>query len=84
VIKDVSTALRHDREKKITLPKLERELAVHLRVNVHQLDLASELFLTFPHALDLDEPYVVPCLDDLAGKHILGPIEAGFGRDGIA
>jgi hypothetical protein len=84
VIKDVSPALRQDREKEIALPKPEKELAIHPGIDVHQLDDVTELFMAFPHTLDLNEPYVVLCLDDLAGEHILGAVEAGFGRDGIA
>ena len=84
VIKDVSTALRQDREKKIALPKLKKELAVHPCMDVHQLDAAGEPFMAFPHALDLNEPCVVLCLHDLAGEHILGAVEAGLGRDWIA
>src|SRR5467141_971165 len=44
----------------------------------------SQPFVAFPHALDLNEPCMVFCLDHLAGKHILGAVETSFGRDGIA
>src|ERR1700716_1977650 len=83
MIKDFSTALRQDREKNIALSRLKKEFAVQRCVDVHQLDGASELFMAFPYALDLDEPCMIFCLDDLAGKPILGAVEAGFGRDGI-
>jgi hypothetical protein len=62
VIKDVSTALRQDREKNIALSSVKKELTVHRCVDVHQLDRASELFVAFPDALDLNEPGVVICL----------------------
>src|SRR5258707_8748982 len=44
----------------------------------------SQPFVAFPHALDLNEPCMVFCLDHLAGKHRLGAVETSFGRDGIA
>ena len=84
MIKDFSTALRQDREKNIALSRLKKEFAVQRCVDVHQLDGASEPFMAFPHALDLNEPCMVFCLDHLAGKHILGAVETSFGRDGIA
>src|ERR1700704_6898048 len=84
MIKDFSTALRQDREKNIALSSLKKEFAVQRCVDVHQLDGASEPFMAFPHALDLNEPCMVFCSDNLAGKHILGAVETSFGRDGIA
>ena len=84
VIKYVSTALRQNREEKIALPKLEKELAVYGGIDVHQLDGATELFMLLPHALDLNLPGVRLCFHDLPGKYILGALEASFGRDGIA
>jgi hypothetical protein len=62
VIKDVSTAFRQDREKNIALSSVKKELAVQRCVDVHQLERASELFVAFPDALDLNEPGVVICL----------------------
>jgi hypothetical protein len=84
VIKDVSTALRQNREKEIALPKFKKELAIHPGIYVHQLDRATELLVAFPHTIDLNEPYVVLCFHDLPRKDILGAVEACFGRAGRA
>jgi hypothetical protein len=84
VIKDVATALRQNREKEIALPELKIELAIHLGIDVHQLDRVTELFVAFPHTLDVNEPYVVLCLHDLPREDILGVVEPCCGRDGIA
>src|SRR5262249_20782955 len=58
VIEDVATTFGQDREEQIALSKLKKELAVHLGIDVHQLDGAGEPFTAFPHALDLDQPRV--------------------------
>ena len=84
VIEDVSTALRHNREEEIALPKLKEELAIHPGIGVHQLDRVTELFVAFPHTLDLDDPYVLLCLHDLPRKDVLGMVETCFGRNGSA
>jgi hypothetical protein len=81
MIEDVSTALRHDREKKIALPKFKKELAIHPGIDIHQLDCVTELFVALPHTLDLDDPYVLLCLDDLPRKDVLGMVETCFGRN---
>ena len=66
------------------MPKLKKELAIHPGIDVHQLDRVTELFVAFPHPLDLDEPYVVLCFHDLSRKDILGAVETFFGRAGTA
>jgi ribosomal protein L1 len=84
VIEDVSTALRQNREKEIALPELKVELAIHLGIDVHQPDRATELVVAFPHTLDFNEPYMVLCFHDLAREDILGVVEPFGGRNGIA
>jgi hypothetical protein len=84
VIEDLSAALRQNREKDIALPKFEEELAIHPGIDVHQLDRVTELLVTFPHALDFNEPDVVLCVHDLPGKDVLGAVETFFGRAGSA
>ena len=84
MIKDFSTALCQNRKKEIALPKLEEELAIHPRVNIHQLDRTTQLLLPFPHTLDFHEPDVVLRAYDLPGKNILGAVETFVGRIGRA
>ena len=61
-----------------------KELAVHGGIDVHQLDGAGKLLTPLPHALDLDEPGVCVCFHDLPGKYVLGAVETGRRRDGVA
>jgi hypothetical protein len=84
VIKDVSTALRQNREKEVALSEFKIELAIHLGIDVHQLDRVTELLVALPHTLDFHEPYVVLCFHDLPREDILGVVEPCFGRDRIA
>ena len=81
---DFPTALRQNRKEEIALPQFKIELAIHLGIDVHQLDRVTELFVAFPHTLDVNEPYVVLCLHDLAAEDELRVVETCFGRDGIA
>jgi hypothetical protein len=84
VKEDVSAALRQNREKEIALPEFEIKLAIHPGIDVHQLDRVTELFVAFPHTLDVDEPYVVLRFHDLPRKDVLGAAETCFGRAGNA
>src|SRR5262245_47906542 len=79
MIKNFSTALRNHREKQIALAKLKVELTLHPGVDIHQLDPATELLATLPHAIDFNEPDVLLRAHDLPREDILSAVEAFLG-----
>src|SRR5262249_30300757 len=81
---DVAAALRDDREEQVDATRLEVEFAIDSGIDIEQPHAFGESLAPFPDPLNIDDPCMLDCLDDLALEDILGALEALSRRDLIA